>query len=123
MRKYSSYDFDLGESGELNGFIEFLDKNNVFTLIVASVLASRVSEMSDKLVSNVLMPIIERDGDGDGESDIARIEGLETRMLGCRFRYGLVLIAMFKLLFVAYVVYKCTSFIHNRQRLFKTLAW
>ena len=115
MRRYSSYDFELGRKDEISNFIDFLDQNNVFSLIVASVLASRVSEMANALVTHLLMPILERDGDQDGTKDIGMVEQLEANLMGCRFKYGIVLVSIIKMLFVAYIVYRVTNFLQSRK--------
>ena len=67
-------------------FILFLKNNNIMSTIIATVLSTHVTELTTSFADNIILPIIYRDGNRDGKSDVKEIEtyilkvkGIDTR--------------------------------------------
>ncbi|MBA42840.1 MAG: hypothetical protein CMF62_02385 [Magnetococcales bacterium] len=86
-------------------FIKFLKQNNVFGAAIAAILSDRINEITNSLTDNILLPIINRDGDGDGESDIKTIEDHKVKCLGITFATGKFLMALIRFIIVTYIIF------------------
>lgn len=86
-------------------FAKFLSNNNVLATAIAAVLSERISDITHAVVDNILMAVINRDGDGDGKSDINNLEDKVIVISGMRFGVGKVLISLIKFIVIAYVIF------------------
>ena len=86
-------------------FIKFLNDNQVFPVAIAAVLSSRLNDVLDALVNGLVMPILNRDADGDGERDIKKIEDFSISFSGMKFEVGKLGITLLKFLLVTYTIY------------------
>lgn len=86
-------------------FIKFLQDNNVLSVAIAAVLSDRINELTNTFVNSLIMPIINRDGDGDGEEDIKKFENMKYKILGMKFEIGLLAISIIKFIIITYVIF------------------
>ena len=86
-------------------FAKFLSNNNVLATAIAAVLSERISDITHAVVDNILMAVINRDGDGDGKSDIDNLENKVIIISGMKFGVGKVLISLIKFVVIAYVIF------------------
>ena len=92
-------------------FIEFLKKNNIITTAIVAVLADRINDLSNAFINAFVMPIINRDADGDGVRDIKNIEDKVFKISGMTFRIGEFLVSGIRFFLVCYTVYVVYRFI------------
>ena len=86
-------------------FAKFLSNNNVLATAIAAVLSERISDITHTVVDNIFMAIINRDGDGDGKSDIDNLENKVIVISGMRFGVGKVIISLIKFVVIAYIIF------------------
>lgn len=90
-------------------FIKFLKDNNILAVAIAAVLSERINDVTESFVNNLLMPIINRDGDGDGERDIKKLENKSIKFKGIDMKIGKFIISMIKFIFVTYIIFLVSS--------------
>jgi len=95
-------------------FMDFLSANNVMAAAIAAVMSERINDMTDSFVDNILMPIINRDGDGDGESDIKCLEDKVVVIFGVKFRVGKVIVSFLKFLVITYFIFLISRIVHSK---------
>lgn len=86
-------------------FLKFLMDNNILQVIVAAILSDKINDVTDSIVNDLVMPIINRDGDGDGEEDIKGLSEMKYTFWGMTFRIGKVIYALIKFFIVAYLIF------------------
>ena len=86
-------------------FYKFLKKNDILSLSIAAVFSGHINELINSLVNNLLLPIINRDADGDGKKDIKKIENIEFKFLKIKFTIGKLLVDIIKFILVTVVIY------------------
>jgi large-conductance mechanosensitive channel len=94
-------------------FIKFLKQNNVFSVAIAAILSERINEITNSFTNNIVLPIINRDGDGDGKKDISKIEDHQIKCLGITFETGKFLLALIKFIIVTYIIFIVSSIFKN----------
>ena len=100
---------------DINSFISFLDENHIIATIVATVNSSYITNLSNSLTNDILLPIINRDGDGDGESDIKKYEDLTLNIYNIKFRIGNFIIEGFKFLFMTYLMFLISRAVKDKK--------
>ena len=94
-------------------FLEFLKKHNILTAAITAVLSERISDFTDTFVGSMLMPIINRDADSDGVSDIKHLEEYTFTVFSIKFRVGRVLISMIKFVVITYFIFLVSEFMNK----------
>jgi large-conductance mechanosensitive channel len=89
----------------LKSFISFLRENNVIAIAIASILSERVNDLTNNTLNGLIMPIINRDIDGDGTPDIKKIEDYELTLIGTKFQIGKIVMSIIKFIIVSYIVF------------------
>lgn len=72
----------------IDEFILFLKNNNVMATLIATVLSTYVTELTTSFADDIILPIIYRDGDGDGKADIKSLKKLKFNFYGITFKVG-----------------------------------
>jgi len=90
-------------------FLKFLNNNNVFSAIVVAILSERVNEITNTLTDNLLLPIINRDGDNDGVADIQKFENKKITLYNMEFGIGKIITALIKFFIICYLIFILTS--------------
>ena len=92
-------------------FIKFLKENNIISTAIAAVLSDRINEMTNSFINNLIMPILNRDGDNDGEKDIQKLEDKIIYVKGIKFEIGRFVLAVIKFILITYVIFILTRII------------
>jgi len=93
--------------------MSFLVENNVVAVAVATVISERVVELINTIIDGILMPIINRDMDGDGISDFKSFEEKEIHFFGMTFKVGKVITSIIKFVVVMYVMFLLSETMKN----------
>jgi len=93
------------DDGHWDQFIGFLNNNNVATIIIASIIAERISELSRALIEYIVMPIINIDINGDNKKDIGAVEGLYISLFGIKLEIGKFIIVLLKFAIITYITF------------------
>ena len=94
---------------DTKGFKEFLVENNIMVTVIATIVSSCVTELSESLVSDLILPILNRDGDGDGKADIQNLEDYELNTNGIKFKIGKFVLVVIKASIILFIIYQLSK--------------
>jgi len=97
-----------------SGFMKFLKENNILVTVVATIISSCVSELSESMVNDLILPIINRDSDGDGEADITNIATYEYKVKGINFKLGKFIMIAIKFIIILFITYQVSTILKNK---------
>ena len=86
-------------------FTQLLMKNSVFLGITIAVIASFVNQLVISFINDIIMPIIDRDGDENNEPDINKIANYTIKTGGITFRIGSFIIALIRFILLIFIIY------------------
>ena len=89
----------------LNDFSLFLENNNILSTIIATVMSTYITQLTTSLADDILLPIIYRDGDGDGKADIDKLEKYKLKLYGITFKIGNFLTVLIKVIVIFTVIF------------------
>lgn len=98
---------------KFNNFIDFLQKNQVFGITVATLLSGRISELSSSIAEHLLAPLLDVDIDNDGISDRVELENKTLTIRGKKIQIGKVYVAILKFIVLTYITYLLVIIIKN----------
>ena len=93
----------------IDNFVKFLEDNHIFATVIATVISTYITALSRSLSEDLLLPIIYRDGDGDGEEDIKKYQNFVIEIFKIKFRIGNFLIELFKFIIMTFLIYLITN--------------
>jgi large-conductance mechanosensitive channel len=88
-------------------FTDIIMKNSVMLGITIAVLATFVNQLVLSFINDIIMPIIDRDGNDDNKPDINKIAEYKVKAGGITFRVGAFILALIRfvlLLFMLFIV-------------------
>ena len=91
-------------------FKEFLEQNKAFATAASIVIATQITILASSFTDNIIVPIFDRDTDGDGKKDIIQFENITFKMFGIKIKMGKFIIDIIKFLIVIYVVFVISLF-------------
>lgn len=86
-------------------FIKFLKEHNIIATAIAAILSDRINEVTNAFVNNMIIPIINRDADGDGIKDIQKLEDKIITYKGIRLEVGRFFLSIIKFVIVTYIIF------------------
>jgi len=86
-------------------FRKFLVDNKVKENIVTTVLSFKAQDLIESIITNIILPIIERDADGDGKADIKEFEDYKYNVWGITFKFGSFFIALIRYIIIILLIY------------------
>ena len=99
----------------INDFLSFLKNNNILSTIIATVMSTYITQLTTSFADDIVMPIIYRDGDGDGKADIKSLENTVMKVNGIKIKVGKFLVVLLKvtIIFVTLYLFKKYMFSKN----------
>lgn len=89
----------------LINFINFLNDNRVFAIAIASILSEKMGEVITAFIDGIILPVLNRDVDGDGVEDVKQLEEKIVQVGGIKFQVGKVLITFIRFIIVTYIIF------------------
>jgi len=86
-------------------FIKFLAENHIIATVIATIISTYITNLSLSFTNDILLPIINRDGDGDGKSDISKYENYVFKIFDINFRVGNFCLELFKFFIITYLMF------------------
>jgi large-conductance mechanosensitive channel len=86
-------------------FINFLKDNQIIATIIATIISTYITNLSMSFTNDILLPIINRDADGDGKKDIDKYENYIIQIYNIDFRIGSFIIEIFKFIIMTYLMF------------------
>ena len=86
-------------------FLLFFKNNNLISTIIATIVSTYVTELTRSFADDIIIPIINRDGNEDGEADIKTLETFKITIFGIKFKDGKFIITLIKVIFIFFIVF------------------
>lgn len=86
-------------------FINFLEKNQVFSLTIATLLSGRISDLSSSITKYLILPFLELDINKNGIPDKIELENKIVNIFGKNIHIGKVIVAILKFIVLTYITY------------------
>lgn len=86
-------------------FLLFFKNNNLISTIIATIVSTYVTELTQSFADDIIIPIINRDGNEDGEADIKTLETFKITIFGIKFKVGKFIITLIKVIFIFFIVF------------------
>jgi large-conductance mechanosensitive channel len=110
---------DSSNSGDIRfnfiRFIVFLKNNNILSTAIAAVLSDRVNDLTNTIIDYAIMPIINRDADNDGISDIKNLEDKKFNVFGVNLGVGKCCVSIIKFVLITYVIFVISNIIDFKK--------
>ena len=93
-------------------FSDLFRDSEVQKTIISIIIARESNFLTNSLLNDIILPLINRDGNNDGVDDIAVLKKYKLNLFGAELRIGRFLITIIKhiiIISVVYLVYKFTS--------------
>ena len=91
-------------------FIDFLQEKHVLMTVIGLIMAREAKYLTDSFLDDIVMPVINRDGDCDGEEDIDTLKKYKLKLGGATINIGNFAITIIKNFIVLLIVYVLYSF-------------
>ncbi len=88
-------------------FLEIKDmitKNTALLGITIAVVATFVNQLVISFINDIIMPIIDRDGNNDNEPDINKIANYKIKVTGMTFKIGAFILALIRFILVLFFI-------------------
>ena len=90
---------------DYNSFLIFLKENQIVATVIATIISTYIINLSMSFTNDILLPIINRDADGDGKKDIDKYENYIIKIYNINFRIGSFAIEIVKFLIIIYLMF------------------
>jgi large-conductance mechanosensitive channel len=85
--------------------IEFIGKNTLYLGITIALLASFVNQLVFSFINDIIMPIIDRDGNNDNQPDINKIADFKIKTAGITFKVGAFILALIRFILLLFIIF------------------
>ena len=93
----------------VNDFKDFLSSNDILVTIIATILSSHISSVSDSLMKNIIMPLVNIDLNGDGKPDRDNLEDITFHFCGVELKIGKFLLTLLEFLIILMIIFAINS--------------
>ena len=89
----------------LENFTKIIMSNSVLFGISIAVLSTFVNELVFSLINDIILPIIDRDGNSDNDPDINKIKHITIKTNGITFKIGAFIVALIRFILVLFILF------------------
>ena len=89
----------------LSEFTELIMKNSVLFGITIAVMSTFVNQLVLSFINDIIMPIIDRDGNNDTQPDINRIANYTITTNGITFKIGAFIVALIRFILLLFIIF------------------
>ena len=86
-------------------FKKFIIDNRVKENIITTVLSFKAQDLIESIITNIILPVVERDADNDGQADIKKLETFKYNIWGITFNIGTFLIALLRYCIIIVLIF------------------
>jgi large-conductance mechanosensitive channel len=80
-------------------------KNSVMFGITIAVLSSFVNQLVFSFINDIIMPVIDRDGNNDNQPDINKIADYQVKTGGITFKVGAFILALIRFILLLFILF------------------
>lgn len=91
----------------------FFDKYDIIPTAIATIVSSKIDDLAHSFVDNLILPVLDRDADGDGEKDVKRLEEYTLKTKGINFKVGKFFVEIIKFILVLAVLFTLSKLFNN----------
>jgi large-conductance mechanosensitive channel len=89
----------------LSEFTGIVMKNSVMFGITIAVLSSFVNQLVFSFINDIIMPVIDRDGNNDNMPDINKISNYTVKTNGITFKIGAFVVALIRFILLLFIIF------------------
>jgi large-conductance mechanosensitive channel len=89
----------------LSEFTKILMKNTIMLGITIAVIASFVNQLVFSFINDIIMPVIDRDGNNDNIPDINKISNYTVKTNGITFKMGAFIVALIRFILLLFIIF------------------
>lgn len=107
----------MSEKNKYVNFLDFLDKKEIFEIMVSTTIALNTKELVDSLISNIINPLIHIDRDNDGIADDTfhkHLDNLFNKNINLG-KFILKLIQYILVIVIIYFIFNIISHLNNNK--------
>ena len=97
----------------LDNFTKIIMSNSVLFGISIAVLSTFVNELVFSLINDIILPIIDRDGNNDNDPDINKIKNLTVKTNGITFKIGAFIVSLIRFIILIFILFIISLVILN----------
>ena len=86
-------------------FTNIIMKNTVMLGITIAVLSTFINQLVLSFINDIIMPIIDRDGNNDNKPDINKIADYTVKTGGITFRVGAFILALIRFVLLLFILF------------------
>jgi large-conductance mechanosensitive channel len=94
-------------------FREFIIKNKVIATAVGLVIGKQLENLTESFFSAFIFPLFNRDADGDGENDYAKLFDYQIKWSGMTFTIGKLIETTIKFAIIMYILFFVSRLLHD----------
>jgi large-conductance mechanosensitive channel len=84
---------------------QIIMKNSVMFGITIAVLSTFVNQLVLSFINDIIMPVIDRDGNDDNQPDINKIADYKIKAGGITFRIGAFILALIRFILLLFILF------------------
>jgi large-conductance mechanosensitive channel len=85
-------------------FQELIMKNSVLFGITIAVMSTFVNQLVLSFINDIILPVIDRDGNNDNEPDINKIANYTIKTNGITFKIGSFIVALIRFIILIFII-------------------
>jgi large-conductance mechanosensitive channel len=89
----------------LENFTKLIMSNSVLFGISIAVLSTFVNELVFSLINDIILPIIDRDGNNDNDPDINKIKNITVKTNGITFKIGAFIVSLIRFIILLLILF------------------
>ena len=89
----------------LENFTKLIMSNSVLFGISIAVLSTFVNELVFSLINDIILPIIDRDGNNDNDPDINKIKNITVKTNGITFKIGAFIVSLIRFIILLVILF------------------
>lgn len=93
-------------------FAQFFNKHNVLAVALASVFSTRIDDISNSIVDNLILPFLNTDIDNDGQVDIKSLEHKTIQIGVVVLPIGKVYLSLMKIAIITVIICTILNFVN-----------
>ncbi len=88
-----------------NDIKNMVTTNTALLGITIAVMAAFINQLVFSFINDIIIPIIDRDGDNDNEPDINKLSNYKFKVNGITFKTGAFLLALIRFILVLFFIF------------------
>ncbi len=89
----------------LSEFQQLVMKNSVLFGISIAVISTFVNQLVMSFINDIILPIIDRDGNNDKKPDIEKIADYTIKTNGITFKIGAFIVALIRFIILIFIIF------------------